>query len=136
MNQPDLFDVGFSVGPGKRRLIAEEKGKAVYGHGPEDCKRVLGKCQVKGCQYCKAIDLPTRQTSHYSGGQTFTTKVPAWTGREQEMRCPTHPRTALKWSIIEGTLSDVHKCDPRCTSARGPVCVCSCAGANHGADYL
>lgn len=124
MNQPDLFDVGFSVNPRGTKSAAP------------DCKRVLGKCQVKGCQYCKAIDLPTRQTSHYSGGQTFTTKVPAWTGREQEMRCPTHPKTALKWSIIEGTLSDVHKCDPRCTSARGPVCVCSCAGANHGADYL
>jgi len=27
-------------------------------------------------------------------------------------------------------------CDDRCTSARGPICVCHCAGKNHGAGIL
>lgn len=33
---------------------------------------------------------------------------------------------------IKATLSEKHKCDSRCTNAKGPTCVCSCGGANHG----
>jgi hypothetical protein len=28
------------------------------------------------------------------------------------------------------------KCDDRCTSARGPLCVCMCGGKNHGAGLM
>jgi len=40
------------------------------------------------------------------------------------------------WNLVQGTLSIKHVCDTRCTSARGPICVCSCAGANHAADWM
>lgn len=30
----------------------------------------------------------------------------------------------------------VCKCDDRCTSARGPLCVCACGGKNHGAGLM
>jgi hypothetical protein len=29
-----------------------------------------------------------------------------------------------------------HKCDPRCTGARGVDCECECGGANHGREHL
>ncbi len=28
-----------------------------------------------------------------------------------------------------------HECGPRCTSALGPVCDCTCGGENHGEDH-
>jgi len=28
-----------------------------------------------------------------------------------------------------------HKCGPKCRSARGPACECSCGGKNHGANW-
>lgn len=28
-----------------------------------------------------------------------------------------------------------HQCGPKCTSALGPVCDCTCGGENHGADH-
>lgn len=36
---------------------------------------------------------------------------------------------------IRARLSE-HKCDARCTGARGHDCECSCNGANHGRDHL
>lgn len=43
-------------------------------------------------------------------------------------RSPSIPR-------IEGTFNPDHKCDSRCTGAKGNVCRCSCGGANHGKDH-
>jgi hypothetical protein len=37
---------------------------------------------------------------------------------------------------VEGTFSEKHVCDPACTSARGPVCVCACGGPNHGIAWI
>ena len=37
--------------------------------------------------------------------------------------------------LIHATTSSRHKCDARCMAATGPVCNCSCNGANHGASY-
>ncbi len=37
---------------------------------------------------------------------------------------------------MQGTFSEKHVCDPSCTSARGPVCVCACGGANHSIAWL
>lgn len=42
----------------------------------------------------------------------------------------------IKASLVTATLNEAKPCDGRCTGAHGPVCNCSCAGANHGADYL
>jgi outer membrane murein-binding lipoprotein Lpp len=36
---------------------------------------------------------------------------------------------------VKGEFSLRHVCDQRCTSAVGPVCQCSCGGANHQADW-
>lgn len=37
---------------------------------------------------------------------------------------------------VQGTFSEKHVCDPACTSARGPVCVCACGGPNHGIAWI
>jgi len=38
----------------------------------------------------------------------------------------------IKWT---GPVETGHPCDERCTSARGNLCECSCAGVNHGRDW-
>lgn len=48
--------------------------------------------------------------------------------------CETHGKI-MKLVIVNGTLVEDKACDRRCTTATGPDCECSCAGANHGAAY-
>lgn len=119
MMQPafEFFDTKFSPKPGTL-----EKGKI----------RVLGRCRHKGCEVCKAFDVPTR-TRKLCG---MTSVLPDMTGISPNSNvCPTH-KVELTFSAVEGTFSDKHECDPRCMSAKGPICVCNCGGANHGSGWL
>ena len=45
--------------------------------------------------------------------------------------CPSCFR-AMDYGQLKAYLKPEHKCDARCTGARGPNCECSCGGANHG----
>ena len=45
--------------------------------------------------------------------------------------CP-HCGRAMSYGSLKATLNPDHKCDARCTGARGPQCDCSCGGRNHG----
>jgi len=38
----------------------------------------------------------------------------------------------MDFGVLKAFLRPEHKCDARCTSARGHNCECSCGGANHG----
>jgi hypothetical protein len=38
----------------------------------------------------------------------------------------------MTFGALKAHLNPDHKCDARCTSARGHNCECSCGGANHG----
>lgn len=38
----------------------------------------------------------------------------------------------MTFGALKAFLNPDHKCDARCTSARGHNCECSCGGANHG----
>ena len=49
--------------------------------------------------------------------------------------CPTCKRM-MDYSFLKGRLSPEHKCDARCTGARGGNCECSCGGTNHGKDWI
>lgn len=46
------------------------------------------------------------------------------------------PSTKISFIKITGTYSEDAKCDPSCISAKGHICVCKCAGANHGVAWL
>lgn len=109
--------------------------------------RFIAKCPQKGCHEIKAADVPLKQEvrrrylpmafppeqrAAYDG--RYTVSVPN-KGALPWAKCPTHGH-AMAWRQVEGTVSDARKCDPRCTSAIGPVCVCACGGANHSANYL
>jgi len=41
----------------------------------------------------------------------------------------------MTWQRIAGTYNKEHKCDIRCTSAKGPKCNCQCGGQNHASDW-
>lgn len=41
----------------------------------------------------------------------------------------------MSWNYLKAVLVVEHKCDARCTHARGGNCECSCGGANHGKGW-
>ena len=42
---------------------------------------------------------------------------------------------AMEYGEVAGRFNPEHKCDARCTSARGHNCECQCGGENHGAAW-
>lgn len=48
--------------------------------------------------------------------------------------CPTCKRHR-KSARVEGRVTE-HKCGAPCLASKGPVCECSCGGANHGGNHL
>jgi hypothetical protein len=48
--------------------------------------------------------------------------------------CPTCGR-AMEYGTLSGHYDASHKCDARCTGARGHNCECECGGANHGSGW-
>jgi len=41
----------------------------------------------------------------------------------------------MTWNYLKAVLVVEHKCDARCTNARGHSCECSCGGKNHGQGW-
>lgn len=56
------------------------------------------------------------------------------TGGTDDSKCPTCSKP-MKWNYLKAVLVVEHKCDARCTHARGGTCECSCGGANHGKGW-
>ena len=61
-------------------------------------------------------------------------ELDAFWARHGYSRC--HCGRPARQDVIQGTYKADRRCDSRCTSARGPVCVCACGGHNHGADRV
>ncbi len=78
---------------------------------------MIGRCMVKGCAHI--IKKPANIYIDWNGD-----------------RCEKHPRWPLDWRGVKGTVNPDHKCDSRCTNAKGHNCDCSCGGENHGSAYL
>lgn len=114
MNQPDLFEVGFSVNPRSPKLTPHPLANGKV--------RLIARCKAKDCKFCKAFDEDPNTGP-------FLRIV-------NNEKCPDHPRRMLDVHQVHGTLNESTKCDPRCTSAIGPNCSCSCGGANHGCGWL
>lgn len=55
-------------------------------------------------------------------------------GEEVVLAC-TYCGQPRKAKPIEGTYSEHRECNDACMFARGPVCDCSCGGANHGGGF-
>lgn len=102
-------------------------------------KRVICRCEIKGCKYVKAYNVPTVERRISTRFNTFLTRE-ACSGTmltlANDERCPSHPRNRMRVRVIEGKFSADHVCDSRCTGAIGPNCECQCGGANHGANWL
>lgn len=108
---------------------------------------------IYNCKRCKTgrrVEYPlvnTSKTSAYRVGADGQFVFPGvWVnacgggkptvyGGDVEMGlCPTCNR-AMDFGTLNARLVPDHKCDARCSSARGHNCECSCGGALHGADW-
>lgn len=64
-----------------------------------------------------------------------TRRYPEATWWPPQRKCP----SCGKWvegNAVVGTENERIKCGPKCRSAKGPDCECSCGGQNHGEDWL
>lgn len=79
--------------------------------------RYVGQCAPAygGCGQRLSITLPVEKGVHW-------------------VNCPECSKRAML-KKVEGEFNPDHKCDVRCTSAKGHTCRCACGGANHGADW-
>ena len=98
--------------------------------------RIIWKCKNPACHKIWAedeiyistgysFDRYGKKTLHYHPSRYYTVKL-----------CPSCNGNNTRSTIVHGSYSPDHKCDPRCTGAHGGDCDCSCGGANHGSDYL
>jgi hypothetical protein len=53
-------------------------------------------------------------------------------GGDVEMGICEGCKKMMRFGQLKAFFRPEHKCDARCTSARGHSCECSCGGANHG----
>lgn len=87
----------------------------VIDHQPRRFGRWSAVCYRTGCKTHLILDRP------------FT------------LKCRRHGGVVkVKAKQLIGTVSTApkHHCDSSCIGAVGPVCVCSCGGANHGVGWL
>lgn len=85
---------------------------------------------MQRCEICKGAKRTV--TSQPLKCQRCTAIYSKWVGGEK-IGYQGYPR-AMRVKRIVGIVTD-HVCDPRCTSAIGSKCECSCGGANHGMAY-
>jgi hypothetical protein len=80
----------------------------------------IGRCAVKGCSHVVRV---TKEQIDANPEQ--------WNG----FRCEKHWQYPLRFRQIIGVVNPDHKCDSRCTHAKGFDCECACGGLNHGLQY-
>lgn len=86
----------------------------------------IGTCKTCKKVYRRSESLPIRCTN-------CTPIRKNWLGEGRFNYVAQSPYVYL--NRIIGTISN-HKCDSRCTTARGRKCECSCGGANHGSSWV
>lgn len=86
-----------------------------------DNKRGWSRRDAAGQYYPAGIYI-----SRCGGGQPTI-----YGGDTESGLCPSCGKM-MDYGPVNGTFNPDHKCDARCTGARGHNCDCSCGGANHG----
>jgi hypothetical protein len=94
---------------------------------------------IYNCNTCKRgrrVEYPVPIETWY--GTQWTREVDGTTHAPGETdpaaRCRSCKRL-MAYAELAATTSAAHKCDSRCTSARGNICLCSCGGRNHGVSW-
>lgn len=109
----------------QRVWVRDIDGPGVHGWTRRDVTEYLPVRHVAGVgpvNFHQAVRYPTYDVN----GQSYDTGAPM---------CPEHAMV-LMWRQVEATVDTSVRCGGRCAAAYGPVCVCSCGGANHGERYL
>ena len=100
----------------------------------------------KNCKKGKRVEYPIQLRKGYftridSNGIAQPASVwiqscgggrPTQYGGDVEMGiCPSCHKM-MSFGVLKAYVNPDHKCDARCTSARGHNCECACGGVNHG----
>jgi hypothetical protein len=112
----------------------------------QETKRVIYRCGRKGCGHTWAFDYMINRRPHGVDRLGYPKHIinllRQVDGKVIDQSyghdhvCPKcQGRNRTQTNEVNGTYSE-HKCDSRCTSAKGADCECGCGGANHGSDWL
>ena len=101
-------------------------------------KRIIYHCIRKACKAAKTVDHKVHIVETRTAGAYYPQVHKYYDGMHSYPIAPACPKCGgrMLGKPIKGTLSANHKCDSRCTNARGSDCECSCGGKNHGAAWL
>lgn len=111
--------------------------------------RIIYRCGNKACKHTWAHEyrkiftkmaetiyprnaMPVRYPAKFNFYRFVAGKLVRY---ENDTNCPKCGRHGTP-NVVVGTLNEAHKCDARCTSAKGGDCECACGGANHGINHL
>src|SRR5712691_11736277 len=101
--------------------------------------RVMFKCPRCKARWARDYEVITVSYNRrdYWGKPIASTRLemPA-SNKEVNGNCPHCNYGGIITTYVTGTNNPEHKCDARCTNAKGYDCECSCGGKNHGAAYL
>lgn len=106
----------------------------------EISRTYIGRCSAKGCGCVVKVRVPvklwTETRRNHAAGFSFPVSMSRElvTPDQSFVHCRAHKRP-LAYRGLQVTLKPEHKCDARCTSAKGHSCECSCGGKNHGAGF-
>jgi hypothetical protein len=102
--------------------------------------RYIGKCRE--CKQTSARDYNDFRTVTLGQGmfkrqgkQYGRMHFEHWIKASADVWCPRCKQAAWNAKPVDGVTTE-HKCDVRCTDAKGFRCECSCGGARHGQGFL
>lgn len=104
---------------------------------------------IYNCKRCKKgrrVEYPIERQKGYfyradSSGQEQPAGIwinscgggrPTAYGGDVEMGICSACGKMMSFGVLKAFVNPDHKCDARCSSARGPNCECACGGVNHG----
>lgn len=98
------------------------------------------------CKDCKQVSKVVRDARWYLGWEQVQIEAPVlvfgqlttWVDARGKLARPTCKHCGssnTSANTIRGTFSEQETCGSKCRSSKGPVCECSCSGANHGSNY-
>lgn len=95
-------------------------------------QRAIFRCLNKECKHVWARDYQ-QEGSVYTCSRMEGDKKILFIA---DGRCPKCERLSTRGKLVQGTLSESHRCGASCFAAIGANCTCSCNGVNHGKVWL
>jgi hypothetical protein len=90
------------------------------------------------CKQCKQTSRIQRDARFFYGWEQVQQEGGEWVDANSNaarITCPNCHVIGGKGNVIRAIIDEAIECGPKCHTAKGPVCECSCGAVNHGKNY-